>query len=137
MRGCFKAACSLVVGSLFVRDAMAQSPDIILDRLMKNVKFKEAQQYIVAHHSEMLRVSGSPEAQLKSAGLADIRVDQWGNVSAIREENSGRCVCRDCFTRRANRCAPGRRNCEGTRRCRDIHKMESVVLHDHAGYRAR
>jgi len=70
----------LLLGSL----AIAQSPDILLGRIMGNRKFIDARQYIEAHYKGT-PIEGAAATQMKSAGLEGVKSDRWGNVSAIRK----------------------------------------------------
>ena len=61
----------------------AQSPDIILSRLLGNYKFNEAKEYIRSGHVEGPQ-AGNAALLMESAGLKEVHIDGDGNVTAIR-----------------------------------------------------
>src|SRR3989442_11404873 len=62
----------------------AQSPDIILSRLLGNYKFNEAKEYIRSGHVEGPQ-AGNAALLMESAGLKEVHIDSEGTVTAVRK----------------------------------------------------
>jgi len=81
--------CLLVISGV----TLAQSPDIILARLLGNARLVEARDYITMNHDRLIQdetvAQEGPPARSKrlfeSLRLKEIAVDEYGNVSAIRQ----------------------------------------------------
>jgi len=72
---------------------LAQSPDIILSRLLGNSRLAEARDYIAMNHDRLVQDEAVPQEAgparskrlFESLRLKQIAVDEYGNVSAIRQ----------------------------------------------------
>ena len=88
-----RIAAYSILGLLTSGVMLAQSPDIILTRLMGNSRLIEARDFIAANHDRLVQQGAELEDQgpasrykklLESSHLKDVMVDERGNVSAVR-----------------------------------------------------